>query len=208
MTKEIERRIQCKEVRLDDTGGKPSIRGYAAVFNQLSEDLGGFREQLTTGAFTDAMGNSDVRALINHDPNLVLGRNKSGTLTMREDAAGLYVEITPPDTQSSRDLLELMRRGDVNQMSFAFTVAKEDQAWTRDGTGPWIRTIKRVNRLYDVSVVTYPAYPQTSAAARALEDVMKADSDAAAALQQEKDKAKRSREAMARQVELAEAHVR
>lgn len=208
MTKEIERRIQCKEVRLDDTGGKPSIRGYAAVFNQLSEDLGGFREQLTTGAFTDAMGNSDVRALINHDPNLVLGRNKSGTLTMREDAAGLYVEITPPDTQSSRDLLELMRRGDVNQMSFAFTVAKEDQAWTRDGTGPWIRTIKRVNRLYDVSVVTYPAYPQTTAAARALEDVLKADSDAAAALQQEKDKAKRSREAMARQVELAEAHVR
>jgi HK97 family phage prohead protease len=162
-SKDIERRIQCKEVRLDDNNGKPLIRGYAAVFNQLSEDLGGFREQLSTGAFTDAMQNSDVRALINHDANLVLARNKSGSLAMREDAAGLYVEITPPDTNAARDLIELMKRGDVNQMSFAFTVAREDQTWTREGTGPWLRIIKKVARLYDVSVVTYPAYPQTSA---------------------------------------------
>ena len=205
MSKDIERRIQCKEVRLHDNAGTPTIRGYAAVFNQLSEDLGGFREQLTAGAFTDALGNSDVRALINHDPNLVLGRNKSGTLTMSEDATGLQVEITPPDTQAARDLVALMKRGDVSQMSFAFTVAKEDQAWTRDGTGPWLRTIKRVNRLYDVSVVTYPAYPQTTAAARALEDLQKADADAATQLQTAKDQARRSREATARQIRLAEA---
>ena len=168
---DIERRILCKEVRAEaGEDGKPMIRGYAAVFNQLSEDLGGFREQLSVGAFSDAMANSDVRALVNHDPNLVLGRNKAGTLTMREDAAGLYVEITPPDTQAARDLLTSMQRGDINQMSFAFTVNKEDQQWTRDGTGPWLRTIKKVSRLYDVSVVTYPAYQQTTAAARALQE--------------------------------------
>ena len=201
-TKDIERRIQCKEVRLDDNNGKPLIRGYAAVFNQLSEDLGGFREQLNTGAFTEAMGNSDVRALINHDPNLVLARNKSGSLTMREDAAGLYVEITPPDTQAARDLMELMRRGDVNQMSFAFTVGKEDQAWTRDGTGPWLRTIKKVARLFDVSVVTYPAYPQTSAAVRALEDVQKADTAASDALRQAQADELRKRQARTRELDL------
>lgn len=168
---DIERRILCKEVRAESgADGKPLIRGYAAVFNQLSEDLGGFREQISTGAFSEAIGNSDVRALVNHDPNIVLGRNKAGTLTMREDAAGLYVEVTPPDTQAARDLITSMQRGDINQMSFAFTVTKDDQTWTRDGTGPWLRTIKRVSRLYDVSVVTYPAYQQTNAAARALKE--------------------------------------
>lgn len=201
-SKDIERRIQCKEVRLDDSTGKPSIRGYAAVFNQLSEDLGGFREQLSTGAFSDAIGNSDVRALINHDPNLVLARNKSATLAMREDSTGLYVEITPPDTQAARDLIELMKRGDVNQMSFAFTVGREDQTWTRDGTGPWLRTIKKVQRLFDVSVVTYPAYPQTSAAVRALEDLQKHDADAAAAIGKAQADEQRQRDARARHLHL------
>jgi HK97 family phage prohead protease len=202
MSKDIERRILCKEVRVENgDGDKPSIRGYAALFNQLSEDLGGFREQLATGAFGDAVSNSDVRALINHDPNLVLGRNRAGTLAMREDAAGLYVEITPPDTQAARDLVELMRRGDVSQMSFAFTVAKEDQTWTREGTGPWLRTIKRVSRLFDVSVVTYPAYPQTSAAVRALEEV----TDAAAEMAAAEAAAARQRQARARELDLLEA---
>lgn len=207
MSKDIERRILCKEVRVDTTGDKPAIRGYAALFNTLSEDLGGFREQLSTGAFADALGHSDVRALINHDPNLVLGRNKAGTLAMREDAAGLYVEITPPDTQAARDLVTSMQRGDVNQMSFAFTVAKEDQAWTRDGTGPWLRTIKKVSRLYDVSVVTYPAYPQTSAAARALEDVQRAESEAEKALREAQEEAKRQAAIRERQILRAEHRV-
>ena len=201
MSKDIERRILCKEVRVDSTGDKPVIRGYAAVFNQLSEDLGGFREQLATGAFTDALANSDVRALINHDPNLVLGRNKAGTLTMREDAVGLQVEISPPDTQTARDLMALMQRGDVSQMSFAFTVAKEDQTWTREGTGPWLRTIKRVSQLYDVSVVTYPAYSQTSAAVRALEERQAEDQG----LREAQAQAARELEARAREIDLLEA---
>lgn len=206
--KDIERRILCKEVRYDTSGETPKIRGYAAVFNTLSEDLGGFREQLATGAFADALGNSDVRALINHDPNLVLGRSTSGTLTMREDAVGLYTELTPPDTQAARDLVELMKRGDVSQMSFAFTVAKEDQAWTRDGSGPWLRTIKKVSRLYDVSVVTYPAYPATSAAVRALEEVRAAGASAEAELQAARSRELAERDARRRAVEIAEASIR
>ena len=201
MNKDIEKRILCKDVQLEQRDGEPArIRGYAAVFNQLSEDLGGFREQLATGAFSDAIGSSDVRALINHDANLVIGRNKSGTLSMTEDAVGLRVEITPPDTQAARDLVELMKRGDVNQMSFAFTVSKEDQTWTRDGSGPWLRTIKKVSRLYDVSVVTYPAYPQTSAAVRELQHVQDAE---AAKAEAEADE-KRQREARARESDLLE----
>ena len=203
---DIERRILCKEVRVDSSGDKPLIRGYAAVFNTLSEDLGGFREQLQAGAFSDAIGSSDVRALINHDPNLVLGRNQSGTLAMREDAAGLYVEITPPDTQAARDLVTSMTRGDVNQMSFAFTVAKEDQQWTRDGTGPWLRTIKRVSRLFDVSVVTYPAYPQTSAAVRELQGLQEQDAQQALAAAQANER--REREARARHLQILELSVR
>jgi uncharacterized protein len=202
MSKDIERRILCKEVRVENgEGDKPVIRGYAALFNQLSEDLGGFREQLATGAFGEAMANSDVRALINHDANLVLGRNRAGTLAMREDATGLYVEIAPPDTQAARDLVEVMRRGDVNQMSFAFTVAKEDQTWTREGTGPWLRTIKRVARLFDVSVVTYPAYPQTNAAVRALQEQTDAERQLVAAQQD----AARQVLARSRELDLLEA---
>lgn len=203
MSNEIERRVLCREVRVDTSGEKPSIRGYAAVFNTLSEDLGGFREQLQAGAFVDAIAGSDVRALVNHDANLVLGRDRSGTLTMREDAVGLQVEISPPDTQYARDLLEVMKRGDVNQMSFAFTVGREDQQWTRDGTGPWIRTIKKISRLYDVSVVTYPAYPQTSAAVRALEDVQRHENEAYEALRQAQQQEAVRREHYARDVDLA-----
>lgn len=201
MSKEIERRILCREVRVDQSGEKPVIRGYAALFNTLSEDLGGFREQLAAGAFSDALSNSDVRALINHDPNLVLGRDRSGTLAMREDATGLQVEISPPDTQYARDLVEVMKRGDVSQMSFAFTVAKEGQAWTRDGTGPWLRTIKRISRLFDVSVVTYPAYPQTSAAVRALEDVQRTESESSAALRAAQAEETQRRQRVAREIQ-------
>lgn len=203
---EIERRMICKEVRAEaGADGKPMIRGYAAVFNQLSEDLGGFREQLSTGAFSDAMSSSDVRALVNHDPNMVLGRNKAGTLAMREDAAGLYVEITPPDTQAARDLITSMQRGDINQMSFAFTVAREDQTWTRDGTGPWLRTIKKVSRLYDVSVVTYPAYQQTTAAARALAEIQ--DQDAKSSLEAAQAEEKRAADSRARHLRLLELSI-
>jgi len=156
--------------------GTRRIVGHAAVFNQWSEDLGGFREQIAPGAFAEAINADDVRALFNHDTNQVLGRNRSKTLTLLEDSRGLMSEIILPDTQLARDLEALMKRGDINQMSFAFSIDQDGQTWKKAGEGPWERTITKVSRLYDVSVVTFPAYPQTDAAVRA----MRALEDAAA----------------------------
>lgn len=144
---------------------KQIIRGHAAVFNQLSEDLGGFREQVAPGAFAEAIERDDVRALFNHDANFVLGRTLSKTLRLSEDSRGLAIEIDPPDTQAARDLLVSISRGDVSQMSFGFTIRPGGQDWAKDDEGRTIRTLKKV-RLFDVSPVTYPAYPQTDVALR------------------------------------------
>lgn len=167
--KNVERRhFTLDEVRVEKReDGKRRIMGHAAVFNQLSEDLGGFREQIAPGAFAEAIKADDVRALFNHNPDHVLGRNLSGTLKLAEDARGLAIEIDPPDTQTARDLLVMIERGDVNQMSFGFSVRPNGQNWAQDDTGQVIRTLTRV-RLWDVSPVTFPAYPQTDVAARDL----------------------------------------
>jgi len=151
-------------------GGKEAItlRGHAAVFNSLSEDLGGFREQIVPGAFKEAIETDDIRALFNHDANFVLGRNRANTLTLAEDARGLAIAITPPDTQVARDLITSMERGDITQMSFAFRIKPNGEDWAKNDDGIWIRTVKRV-RLYDVSPVTYPAYTATDIAVRSLE---------------------------------------
>lgn len=156
----------CVEQRED---GKRMIRGHAAVFNQLSEDLGGFREQIAPGAFAEAIKSDDVRALFNHNPDYILGRNLSKTLRLVEDARGLAIEIDPPDTQIARDLMVSMERGDVTQMSFAFSVRPNGQNWAKDDAGQVVRTLTKV-RLYDVSPVVYPAYPQTDVAVRALNE--------------------------------------
>lgn len=160
MTKEI--RSCVAELRADENDGK--IRGYAAVFDSLSEDLGGFREKIAKGAFSDTL-NADVRALWNHDANIVLGRTTAGTLTLREDNHGLAIEIDPPNTQQANDLLISIRRGDVSQMSFGF-YTKDDSWEKRDGEN--IRTLRKVE-LFDVSPVTYPAYSDTSVATRSLD---------------------------------------
>ena len=86
------------EIRSDDGSGPPKMVGYAATFETLSEDLGGFKEKIRTGAFTNTINKADIRALWNHNPDFVLGRNKAGTLSLREDKQGLSIEIIPPDT--------------------------------------------------------------------------------------------------------------
>lgn len=159
----------CVE-RRDDA--PPKIRGHAAIFNSLSEDLGGFREQIAPGAFIEAIEKDDVRALWNHDPNYVLGRNRSRTLQMSEDTRGLAIEIDPPDTQFARDLMVSIERGDVSQMSFAFSVKPNGQNWGKDEDGQVVRTLTGV-RLFDVSPVTYPAYTQTDVALRSMQEWQK-----------------------------------
>lgn len=164
----VDASIKIEKRALND-GESSVIVGYASVFGRESENLGGFVEIIEPGAFRDAILKDDVRALFNHDDNLVLGRVKSRTLEMSEDELGLRVSIIPPETTYARDLLAVMARGDVSQMSFAFTLDKDDQEWTEDKTrGLYVRKIKRIKRLYDVSVVTNPAYPDTTVAASQL----------------------------------------
>jgi HK97 family phage prohead protease len=166
--RDIERRALAIGIEVETRDdGKKKLRGHAAVFNALSEDLGGFREQITPGAFTDALTTDDVRLLINHD-GLPLARNLSGTLKLTEDARGLAIEADldedDPDVQR---LLPKLLRGDVNQMSFGFSVRPGGQDWAKNDEGQTIRTLKKL-RLFDVSVVTYPAYTQTDVAVREL----------------------------------------
>ncbi len=163
----IERRnfvLEDLEIRELENNEKKII-GYAAVFGSLSNDLGNFRELIDPKAF-DGRTDDDVRFLINHDANLILGRTISGTLSLSIDEKGLRYEATIPDTQAGRDLIVSMNRGDITQSSFAFTVEEDD--WSSDNE-TMIRTIKKVNRLYDVSAVTYPAYEEANVALRSLE---------------------------------------
>jgi HK97 family phage prohead protease len=172
---EIERRaFEVEELRMVE-GDEPEIMGYAAVFNAASEDLGGFTEKIQRGAFTKSLLGDDIRALFNHDPNYVLGRNRSGTLNLEEDEQGLRIRVKVPNTQWARDLVESIRRGDISQMSFAFRTIKDEWEKVENKT---IRTLKEV-KLFDVSPVTYPAYPQTSAAVRSAYESFTAESQVA-----------------------------
>ena len=152
------------ELRASDAanGEPPVIEGYAAVFNQRSEDLGGFFELIRPGAFTKTIGEADVRALIQHDPSRVIGRTKNDTLSLKEDIHGLRVKITPPDTSYARDLITSIKRGDIDQMSFGFETVRDEWLITKEEI---VRSLLEV-KLFDVSPVTFPAYPQTSVGVR------------------------------------------
>ncbi len=160
---QIERRSFQTEIRSHEDGDKRTIVGHAAVFNTLSEDLGGFREKIAPGAFKKAIEKDDVRALLNHDPNIILGRNTAGTLRLKEDKKGLAIELDPPDTAAGRDLMVSMERGDITQMSFGFrTIVQE---WDESDQNNVVRTLREVD-LFDVSPVVFPAYPETDVALR------------------------------------------
>lgn len=167
------------EVRQSNNGTDFTLTGHAAVFERWSEDLstwaGTFREKIATGAFTDVLKSSpppDVRLLINHD-GLPLARTKSGTLELSEDETGLRVWARLAPTGLAQDLRMAMQRGDLDQMSFAFTIAEDE--WVEDHESEEVeRTITRVGELFDVSVVTFPAYPDTEATMRELRAASKA----------------------------------
>ena len=151
--------IEKREFRMENAEYEGNtIRGYAAVYNSDSEWMGGFYEQIATGAFDEVMDN-DTRAYFNHDENLLLGRVSSGTLRLGSDERGLYYEVDLPNTSYANDLVELMKRGDVNQSSFAFLIDR-DRWEERDGKT--YRIIEKVSRLLDVSPVAQPAYPDAT----------------------------------------------
>lgn len=160
-----ERRILVPEFRVSDpeAEGPETIEGYAARFNTPSSDLGGFIEVVEPGAFERSIAEADVRAMQNHDANRVLGRNTAGTLELAEDETGLGFRIVVPAVTWARDLLVSMRRGDVDQCSFGFTTIRD--RW-ETVAGQVYRYLIDVD-LFDVSVVTFPAYPETLAEVRA-----------------------------------------
>ena len=165
MEKEI--RTFGMELRAMDQEEKRTVRGYAATFESRSGDLGGFIESIDREAFSET-DMDDVRALFNHDSNFVLGRTKAGTLRLMVDENGLAYEIDMPDTQLGRDMYESIKRGDISQSSFAFTI--EDDEYRKEGDTVF-RTIKKIKKLYDVAPVTFPAYESTSVQARKIDEL-------------------------------------
>ncbi|WP_428817119.1 HK97 family phage prohead protease [Clostridium butyricum] len=154
------------ELKTRSEGENMTIEGYFVVFNSQTELWTGAYEEIAPQALDDTLSN-DIRALINHDTTLVLGRNKAGTLELKTDSGGLWgsIKINPNDTDAV-NLYERVKRGDVDQCSFGFNVTSEETDWRDDGTVKW--TITGVD-LHEVSVCTFPAYEDTGVAARSKE---------------------------------------
>lgn len=143
--------------------GQTAIVGYAAKYNVLSLDLGGFRERILSGAFDKVLsrqrGKQDVIAVFNHDPNILLGRTSSGTLELSSDDKGLKYSVTPPAERA--DIISLILRKDLRGSSFAFTVSKDGESYASDAGGA-VRSISQISGLYDVGPVVSPAYPSST----------------------------------------------
>lgn len=164
--KERQMRSVASKFETREDGEGLFIEGYFSVFNSNYELWPGATESVAPGAFSETLG-GDIRALVDHESRLVLGRNKAGTLELREDSHGLWgrVRINPNDTDAM-NLYERVKRGDVDQCSFGFDIIEEETELREDGSMHW--TILRV-KLYEVSVVTFPAYEATGVSARKAE---------------------------------------
>ena len=144
------------------------VTGYAAVFNSRTLLWEGLEEVISPGAFSKALSNSDVRCLFDHDWGKVLGRTKSGTLRLEEDERGLKFEVELPNTTDANNLIESMSRGDIDQCSFGFIPTEETWDYNTD---PVLRTVNEVE-LFEVSIVSLPAYEDTEATlARSKEEI-------------------------------------
>lgn len=170
--KENQIRGFLSEFKVREDGEQPVIEGYFAVFNSTYDMGWDMTESIATGAFTKSLSN-DVRALINHDTTLVLGRTTAHTLELREDSHGLWgkISINPKDTDAM-NLYERVKRGDVSQCSFGFNIVSEETDFRDDGSVHW--TITEAD-LHEVSVCTFPAYEETAVSARKhdLEEIKK-----------------------------------
>ena len=150
------------ELRAAD-GQKPGrVSGYAAVFDKLSEDMGGYRERMAPYAFDGITNGADIRVFWDHDTSQPLGRTRAGTARIAPDTQGLHFEVDFPDTVYARDLWTSIERGDVSGASIGFFIG--DEAWSNDEAGNPVRTITRVSQLVEASIVSIPAYPDTGIA--------------------------------------------
>lgn len=157
-----------KEIRAMETikavdDEKMIVEGYALRFNTLSNDLGGFVEEISPEALKEA-DLSDVRCLIDHDSSKVLGRTTSETLELKIDDEGLYFRTQLPNTTYAKDLYENIRLGNINQCSFGFILDEDGDEFEKREDGLFKRTLRKIKSLFDVSIVTYPAYNDTQVA--------------------------------------------
>jgi HK97 family phage prohead protease len=193
----MERRFNSKATFRTDPGGGigPTIEGYAARYNVISHDLGGFRERIAPGAFRNSLrAGGDVKCLVNHSADRILGRLKNKTLSLAEDDNGLHFRCLLPDTSDGRDIATLLARGDLSDCSFAFSVDDGGDVWTDEDRHHLdlededdedddedrsikVRTLRSV-KLHDVSIVTSPAYPRTSVGLNSVNPAMIARSQA------------------------------
>ena len=161
----LERQLRTAESTFEtrEDGEDLIIEGYFAVYNSNYDIYEGMSESIAPGAFAETLGN-DIRALTNHDTSLVLGRNRAGTLELRDDSHGLWgrIKINPND-QDALNTYERVKRGDVNQCSIGFNILSEETDFREDGSIHW--TITKID-LFEVSVCTFPAYEETNISAR------------------------------------------
>jgi HK97 family phage prohead protease len=200
----IEAEAVVERCMCEKTGKKkPVIRGYAALFQSDSQDLGGFVERVLPGAFDGVIQRgTDVVALYNHDPMFLLGRESSGTLRLSVDERGLRYEIDPPESRA--DVIEAIERGDVRGSSFAFKVKGAGEKWSRMADGRQLREIREIDGLFDVGPVLKPAYSATESfvSRRALEIANATDVPVEAAQEEAADEADDSLEAREEEVGL------
>jgi uncharacterized protein len=171
----IERRSLVSELRAESQGDEMAIAGYAALFNSLSKDLGGFKERIAPGAFTRSLASgADVKALVNHDPSQLLGRTKNSTLKLEQDDRGLKFRVSlNPDVEAHRSIHALISNGTMDECSFGFMIPDGGDAWdeAKDEEGrTYQRRTLRDLTLFEISSVVFPAYNETSVAARAMAD--------------------------------------
>jgi HK97 family phage prohead protease len=159
--------FQIEDVEIREANGKPTIAGYAAVFEKLSVPIYNFKEKIRAGAFANSLKKNNVRALWNHNPDMVLGSIKAGTLRLFEDERGLRFELDPPDTQAGKDAVISIRRKDVDGMSFGFNILRQE--WDEGDRNNIVRTLIEVD-LREVSPTAFPAYPDTKVKVRNIED--------------------------------------
>jgi hypothetical protein len=198
MERGIEKRILNAEFRVETRDGAEWVEGDAAIVESWSGDLGGFREMIMPHAFDEA-DISDVRVLKNHNPDFILGRTTSKTAEVIALPMALHYRYVDGGTSYGKDLLISMKRGDVNQSSFAFKVAEGGDEWRKTEAG-YERRIKKFSKIYDVSPVTFPAYPDTTVAKRSMESI---EADAVLFAQQQADIEQKKEQARKDQEEIA-----
>ena len=180
--------IRSFNIELRDEPESRHIEGYGSVFNERSLDLGGFVEMIAPGAFDGVIERSDVKCYLDHNPEkgiLARSRNGKGSLSLVVDEKGLQYSFDAPHTNLGDEVVEGLKRGDYSQSSFAFTV--DDEIWTKEEDGSYLRTITKIGGLYDVSIVANPAYEGTSVALRSL-DAFKAQEEIPAEVREEEPK--------------------